>query len=106
MKLPINYENEIKSSLNNTITESKITTGKKLTGKVRDQYDIGDKIILLTTDRQSAFDRILASIPFKGQVLNQTSACGLNKQNKLYLIMLSKFPIQILHWQKSVRFFQ
>ena len=74
MKLPINYEEKIKSSLNNTITESKITTGKKLTGKVRDQYDIDDKIILLTTDRQSAFDRILASIPFKGQVLNQTSA--------------------------------
>ena len=29
---------------------------------------------LITTDRQSAFDRILAAIPFKGQVLNQTSA--------------------------------
>lgn len=40
---------------------------------MRDRYDLGDKIILITTDRQSAFDRILASVPFKGQVLNLTS---------------------------------
>jgi len=42
-------------------------------GKVRDSYDLGDKLLLITTDRQSAFDRVLASIPFKGQVLNQVS---------------------------------
>ncbi len=47
--------------------------GKKK-GKVRDSYDLGDKILLITTDRQSAFDRVLANIPFKGQVLNQVSA--------------------------------
>jgi len=43
-------------------------------GKVRDTYDCGDKLVIVTTDRQSAFDRILAAIPFKGQVLNRTSA--------------------------------
>jgi phosphoribosylaminoimidazole-succinocarboxamide synthase len=43
-------------------------------GKVRDTYDLGEKLVLVTTDRQSAFDRILANIPFKGQVLNQVSA--------------------------------
>lgn len=43
-------------------------------GKVRDTFDLGDRLVLVTTDRQSAFDRILASIPFKGQVLNQVSA--------------------------------
>ena len=48
-------------------------------GKVRDIYDLGDKLALITTDRQSAFDRILASIPFKGQVLNQTGAWSRNK---------------------------
>jgi phosphoribosylaminoimidazole-succinocarboxamide synthase len=42
-------------------------------GKVRDTYDLGDKLLLITTDRQSAFDRVLANIPFKGQVLNQIS---------------------------------
>ena len=48
--------------------------GIKRVGKVRDQYDLGDTVALITTDRQSAFDRVLASIPFKGQVLNLTSA--------------------------------
>eukprot|EP00897_Mesotaenium_endlicherianum_P002118 jgi/Mesen1/1934/ME000146S01020 len=48
--------------------------GPKLEGKVRDTYDAGEFLVLVTTDRQSAFDRVLASIPFKGQVLNQTSA--------------------------------
>ncbi len=43
-------------------------------GKVRDTYDCGDNLILITTDRQSAFDRVLASIPYKGQVLNTVSA--------------------------------
>lgn len=43
-------------------------------GKVRDTFDLGDKLILITTDRQSAFDRILAAVPFKGQVLNHVSA--------------------------------
>ena len=42
-------------------------------GKVRDTFDLGDRLVLVTTDRQSAFDRVLASIPFKGQVLNRVS---------------------------------
>jgi phosphoribosylaminoimidazole-succinocarboxamide synthase len=46
----------------------------KYVGKVRDTYDLGDTTIIVTTDRQSAFDRNLANIPFKGQVLNETSA--------------------------------
>ena len=46
--------------------------GTKKAGKVRDVY-AGDKFFLISTDRQSAFDRNLANIPFKGQVLTQTS---------------------------------
>ncbi len=43
-------------------------------GKVRDNYDLPDgRRILIATDRLSAFDRILATIPFKGQVLTQTA---------------------------------
>ena len=68
------YKSRIKAELNNTLTETSLTSGTKRTGKVRDQYDLGDKVALITTDRQSAFDRVLASIPFKGQVLNLTSA--------------------------------
>jgi phosphoribosylaminoimidazole-succinocarboxamide synthase len=48
--------------------------GPKLTGKVRDIYERGGKLVLVTTDRHSSFDRIIAHIPWKGQVLNQISA--------------------------------
>lgn len=43
-------------------------------GKVRDTYALDDgRSVFITTDRQSAFDRVLAAVPFKGQVLNQTA---------------------------------
>ncbi|GAB4510060.1 MAG: phosphoribosylaminoimidazolesuccinocarboxamide synthase [Anaerolineae bacterium] len=47
--------------------------GAKVAGKVRDIYQQGDQRILITTDRVSAFDRVLGLIPYKGQVLNQLS---------------------------------
>ena len=40
-------------------------------GKVRDMYLLADRRILITTDRQSAFDHVLGTIPLKGQVLNR-----------------------------------
>ena len=64
----------IQAALPYCLTETAFTFGKKYKGKVRDTYDLGDKLILVTTDRQSAFDRLLASVPYKGQVLNLTSA--------------------------------
>jgi phosphoribosylaminoimidazole-succinocarboxamide synthase len=57
--------------------------GKKYQGKVRDFYMQGGKRILVTTDRQSAFDVILGEIPFKGAVLNQTAAFWFNKTKKI-----------------------
>ncbi|KAK7321245.1 hypothetical protein VNO77_31699 [Canavalia gladiata] len=65
-------------SLSNCLSETNLHLTvpglkSKTRGKVRDIYDRGDYLVLVTTDRQSAFDRILASIPFKGQVLNETS---------------------------------
>ncbi|HMQ55544.1 MAG TPA: phosphoribosylaminoimidazolesuccinocarboxamide synthase [Anaerolineae bacterium] len=48
--------------------------GPKQPGKVRDSYTVASRRILITTDRISAFDRVLGLIPFKGQVLNQLSA--------------------------------
>ncbi len=47
--------------------------GPAIRGKVRDSYVIGDKRILITTDRLSAFDRVIGLVPYKGQVLNQLS---------------------------------
>lgn len=48
--------------------------GRRYQGKVRDYYKIAGKRILITTDRISAFDRVLGYIPYKGQVLNQLAA--------------------------------
>ncbi|HEX9926255.1 MAG TPA: phosphoribosylaminoimidazolesuccinocarboxamide synthase [Anaerolineae bacterium] len=48
--------------------------GPRLEGKVRDIYVVAGRRILITTDRISAFDRVLGTIPYKGQVLNQLSA--------------------------------
>ena len=49
--------------------------GERHSGKVRDFYILPDgRRVLVTTDRLSAFDRILGAVPYKGQVLNQLSA--------------------------------
>lgn len=53
--------------------------GKRHTGKVRDIYDQGERLILVSTDRHSSFDRIIAHIPQKGEVLNLLSAFWFEK---------------------------
>ncbi len=53
--------------------------GKKHQGKVRDFYLLKDKRVIVTTDRQSAFDVVLGFIPFKGTVLNQLAAFWFDK---------------------------
>jgi len=53
--------------------------GKRKAGKVRDIYEQPNRLILISTDRHSSFDRLIAHIPHKGQVLNQLSAFGFQK---------------------------
>ncbi len=48
--------------------------GTRIEGKVRDSYVRAGRRILVATDRVSAFDVVLGTIPFKGQVLNQLAA--------------------------------
>jgi phosphoribosylaminoimidazole-succinocarboxamide synthase len=56
------------------LTATDLQLAAKYPGKVRDTYEVGDgRLLLVTTDRQSGFDRLLGAIPFKGQVLNRTS---------------------------------
>lgn len=67
----------IRQQLPHTISSTDFTPalGPKYEGKVRDTYQRGDLLILVTTDRISAFDHVLKqAIPFKGQVLNQLAA--------------------------------
>lgn len=55
-------------------TSSNLKIGVKYTGKVRDTYRVCGTLVLVTTDRLSAFDRNLCNVPHKGAVLNLTSA--------------------------------
>lgn len=55
-----------------------LRASKKI-GKVRDIYILEDKLILVSTDRHSSFDRIIAHIPHKGQVLTQSSLYWFDK---------------------------
>lgn len=59
------------------VTKTELALGegvKHYVGKVRDTFELSDgRMLLVTTDRQSGFDRMLGAIPYKGQVLNRTS---------------------------------
>lgn len=48
--------------------------GPMTRGKVRDLVDLGDTLALIATDRISAFDRVLGTVPYRGQVLNELAA--------------------------------
>jgi len=48
-------------------------------GKVRDILDLGDRLLIVTSDRISAFDRVLTTIPCKGEVLNRLSVYWFNE---------------------------
>ena len=76
-------ETILKSQLKFTLDKTDFKFGKKYEGKVRDNYSFDGKRVIITTDRISAFDRVLCSIPFKGQVLNQTSAFWFEKTRKI-----------------------
>ncbi|GAP12953.1 phosphoribosylaminoimidazolesuccinocarboxamide (SAICAR) synthase [Longilinea arvoryzae] len=68
-------EEKILELLDQSFASSALALPGKSEGKVRDGYVLSDRRrLLVTTDRLSAFDRILAAVPYKGQVLNQLSA--------------------------------
>jgi phosphoribosylaminoimidazole-succinocarboxamide synthase len=66
----------IRDQLDHTLETTDLRDlGTRYEGKVRDTYRRNGQLVLVTTDRISAFDHVLAqTIPFKGQVLNQTAA--------------------------------
>jgi len=68
-------KNDLLQLIPSALNETNLPLANKQTGKVRDWYDLpnGQRLIV-TTDRLSAFDIILAAVPYKGQVLNQLSA--------------------------------
>ena len=66
---------DIEELLPSAFRESNLSIIGKESGKVRDWYPLVDgRRLIITTDRLSAFDRVLSSVPYKGQVLNQLAA--------------------------------
>ena len=64
--------------------ETNLPLPGKCAGKVREWYPLeGGRRLIITTDRLSAFDRILAQVPYKGQVLNQLSAWWFEKTSDI-----------------------
>jgi phosphoribosylaminoimidazole-succinocarboxamide synthase len=65
----------IRAAIPNVLTEAHFPElPNYYRGKVRENYDLPDgSRILISTDRQSAFDQVLAAVPFKGQVLTETA---------------------------------
>ena len=61
------------------ITKTEIVGFPCRRGKVRDVYDLGDKLVIVTTDRISAFDWVLADgVPDKGKILTQLTLFWMN----------------------------
>ena len=68
-------ESEIRSSADLALDRCDLSFLHKVSsGKVREIFRHADYLVIVTTDRLSAFDRILGLVPYKGQVLNQLSA--------------------------------
>ena len=66
--------------------------GERYVGKVRDVYSQKDKVILISTDRYSAFDRNLALIPSKGQVLTEVSRFWFEQTKDIIQNHIIDFP--------------
>jgi phosphoribosylaminoimidazole-succinocarboxamide synthase len=96
--------NEIKDELDNTFKGlgSEDILGKKIIhGKVREIIDLGESLILSTSDRISAFDRILSTIPFKGEILNGISNYWFdNTRDIIDNHIISKISPRAIHVKK------
>ncbi len=74
-------QNKTQTITNNCLEDATFTElpGHQ-TGKVRESYNLPDgRRVMISTDRQSAFDQVLTAVPFKGQVLNQTAMFWFDK---------------------------
>ena len=78
-------------------------------GKVRDIYEVGDLLLIISTDRVSAFDVIMnEGVPGKGRVLNELAAFWLDKtadiiDNHLVTTDMSKLPADLLPFKDELQ---
>jgi phosphoribosylaminoimidazole-succinocarboxamide synthase len=90
------------------VLQTKIQNIEPKRGKVRDVYDLGDKLLIVATDRISAFDVVMANpIPYKGQVLTQISLFWFDYLSSIvshHLIAtdVEKFPAPFNKFEKQL----
>ena len=83
----------IKAQLDKTLDKTAFEgLGERYDGKVRDNYTKGATRFIVVTDRISAFDRILGTIPFKGQVLNRLASWWFDKTKDVAKSHFVKLP--------------
>ena len=69
----LNEAEALKNSFKGFDKDSVPASAEFISGKVRDIFSKGDRLVISTSDRISAFDRVLSTIPYKGEVLNRLS---------------------------------
>lgn len=96
--------------MDEVILKTNITELKKISsGKVRDIYEYGENLLIVSTDRISAFDHILPNgIPFKGKVLNLLSKFWFEKtrdivKNHLISSDLDELPRELKKYEEILK---
>lgn len=72
-------------------------------GKVRDVYDLGDTLLLIASDRYSAFDRNLALLPHKGELLTAISAWWFEQTSNIVKNHVISVPDPNVVWSKKYK---
>ena len=97
----------MKYDKNHALLECSIPGVPQKSGKVRDVFDLGDKLLMVVTDRISAFDVILpCGVPDKGKVLNQLSLFWmefLGMKNHLITANVDEYPSELLPYKEDLR---
>ena len=97
----------MKYDKNHALLECGIPGIPQKSGKVRDVFDMGDKLLMVVTDRISAFDVILpCGVPDKGKVLNQLSLFWmefLGMKNHLITANVDEYPAELQPYKEDLR---
>ena len=97
----------MKYDKNHALLECSIPGIPQKSGKVRDVFDLGDKLLMVVTDRISAFDVILpCGVPDKGKVLNQLSLFWLEffgVKNHLVTANVDEYPAELQPYKEDLR---
>ena len=92
---------------NHALLECSIPGVPSKSGKVRDVYDLGDKLLMVVSDRISAFDVILpCGVPDKGKVLNMLSLFWmdfLGMKNHLITADVDQYPAELQPYKDDLR---